>query len=88
MSAFVRYTLARLGLFAVAFGLVWAVGSPWLVWDGFTVAATALIAMALSAVASWFLLRRLRDELSAHVAGRAHRVASAIEESRRAEDHD
>lgn len=86
MSAVLRYTAARLALFAFAFGLLWGAGWRFLVWDEVSVLWTALVALALSGIASWFLLQRLRDELSAHVAGRAARVASAIEESRRAED--
>jgi hypothetical protein len=43
MSSVVRYTLARLGLFGAAFGLVWALGGYWLVWDRLTVLWTALV---------------------------------------------
>jgi len=86
VSPLVRYTLARLALFALAFGLLWGAGWSFLVWDEVSVLSTALVALALSGIASWFLLQRLRDELSTHVAGRAARVAGAIEESRRAED--
>lgn len=86
MRALVRYTAARLGLFAIAFGLIWAVGWGWLVWDAQTVLSTALVALVVSAIASWLLLRRLRADLSAHVEGRARRLASAFEQSRRAED--
>ena len=86
MSALVRYTLARLGLFVASFGLVWAVGSLWLVWDESTVLWTALLALVVSAAASLALLGRLRDELSEHVQRRAHRVTTAMDRSRRSED--
>lgn len=86
MSPVLRYTLARLGLFVLAFALVWAVGGAWLVWDETTVLWTALLALGLSAVASFVLLGRLRGEMAERVQQRAQRVARAIDESRRAED--
>ena len=70
-----RYTLARLALFAAAFGLVWLVGGTWLVWDLVSVLWTALVALAVSAIASFVLLRGLRDEL-----------AERFAESQRSED--
>lgn len=86
MSALVRYTLARLGLFVASFGLVWAVGSPWLVWDESSVLWTVLLALVVSAAASLALLGRLRDELAEHVQRRAHRAVTAMDRSRRSED--
>jgi len=86
MRAWLRYTLARAGLFAAAWGLVWAVGFPWLEWDEVSALWTALLALGLSAAVSVPLLRGLRGELSEHVARRAHRVATALDDSRRSED--
>jgi hypothetical protein len=86
MSSVVRYTLARLGLFAAAFGLVWALGGYWLVWDRLTVLWTALVALAMSGVVSFWLLGGLRSQLASDVEERARRVAARIDESRRAED--
>jgi hypothetical protein len=86
MSSLVRYTLARLLLFAVAFGLVWTVGMRWLVWDELTLLWTTLVALVLSGVASYWLLGGLRDALARDVEARARRVAARIDESRRAED--
>lgn len=81
-----RYTLARLTLFAGAFVSVWAIGWSWLVWDEMTVLWTVLVALVLSSLASLVLLRGLRADLAEHVEGRARRVAATLDESRRVED--
>ena len=86
MKALAVYTLARLALFGVAFGVVWLVASRWLDWNQITVLWTALIAAVVSAIASWLLLGRLRDAVATEVEGRAKRVAAAFNASRRAED--
>ena len=86
MTSFLRYTGARLLLFAAAFGLVWAIGSYWLTWDQLTVMWTALVALAMSGIASYWLLGSLRDDLARNVERRAQRMATRIDESRRAED--
>lgn len=81
-----RYTLARLALFAAAFGLVWLVGGAWLVWDQVSVLWTALVALTLSAVASFVLLRGMRAELAERLHGGATRMSDRLDESRRSED--
>ena len=86
MRNFVRYTLARALLFAVAFCLVWAVGFRWLVWDQLTILWTALIALTVSAFASYWLLGSIRDDLARDVEQRARRMGTRVDESRRAED--
>ncbi len=86
MRSFVGYTLARMAVFGVAFGLVWAVGFSWLTWDQLTVLWTALVALAVSAVVSYWLLAGLRDRLARDVDSRARRIADRFEEARRAED--
>ena len=86
MNSFVRYTLARVLLFAAMFGLVWAVGFLWLTWDQLTVLWTALVALALSGLASYWLLGGLRADLARDVEARAHRMAARLDESKRAED--
>jgi ABC-type bacteriocin/lantibiotic exporter with double-glycine peptidase domain len=88
VSTFVRYTLARLALFVVAFGLTWLVCFSFLEWTSVTALWTVLIALVVSSLASLVLLRHLRDELASVVAQRADRVSAKIEESRRAEDVD
>ncbi|MFY0408520.1 DUF4229 domain-containing protein [Solicola sp. PLA-1-18] len=89
MTPVIRYTLARLGLFLVAFALVWGVclllGYRW---TSITALWTALIALSVSAVASFALLGNLRNEVAARVQVRAERMTERIEESRRAEDLD
>jgi hypothetical protein len=86
VKALALYTLARLALFGVAFVVVWLVASRWLDWNQITVLWTALIALVISAIASWLLLGRLRDAVATEVEGRAKRVAAAYDASRRAED--
>jgi len=81
-----RYTLARLALFGAAFGLVWLMGGAWLVWDQVSVLWTALVALALSAVASFVLLRGMRAELAGRLQGGATRMSDRLDESRRSED--
>jgi hypothetical protein len=77
------YTLARLGIFLVAFGVVWAVSSRWLDWNASTGLVTALIALLVSAPTSYLLLRRLRDKTALEVADRADRLRDAFARSRR-----
>jgi hypothetical protein len=86
MRSFVRYTLARMLLFAVSFGVVWLVGFDWLTWDLLTVLWTAMVALAVSGIASWWLLGKLRDDLATDVEARARRMTERLDRSRRAED--
>ncbi len=88
MKAFWTYTLARLGVFAVCFVIVWSISQIWL--ESTTVANiwVLLISLVLSSVISVFLLAGLRDKLAQNVHERATRMTERIEESRRAEDID
>jgi uncharacterized membrane protein YdjX (TVP38/TMEM64 family) len=88
VKAFVLYTLARVLLFAAAWALVWAVASLWLEWSTVTALWTALLAMAISSVASLWLLRGLRQRVAVHVQGRAERMQARYEEAKRKEDTD
>ena len=88
MRDFALYTLARLGLFAVAFGLLWLILSPVVTWTTVSVLWVAVLALLVSAVASLVLLGRLRDRLAASVQQRAQRVRDSVEQSRRSEDVD
>lgn len=54
-----RYTLGRIGLFVVAFAVVWPIPI-----DLFL---RLLIAFAISGVGSWFLLSRSRNEMGATI---------------------
>ncbi len=84
MKEFWIYTGMRLGLFA---GSVALVGGIWL-----AVAASAnvmwvlIIALAISGLASYFLLGRQRTALAQHVDDRARRVTAKIEEMNAKED--
>lgn len=82
-----RYTLYRIGVFAVAFAVIWAVfyaldiggkGAPILV---------AGLAVAVSGLVSYFLLNSQRDAMSAALVERVERAKARIEEGAAAEDH-
>ena len=88
MKVFVLYTLARLGLFCVAYGLIWLIFFQWIEWDALSAFYTAIIALVLSAIASFLLLGRLRDALALQVQERAGRARSSFEARRSAEDDD
>lgn len=88
MKPFLAYTAARLGLFVVAYGVVWLIASIWLEFSTLTNLWVVIIALALSSVVSIFALGRLRGELAANVHQRASRMSKKIEESRSAEDVD
>jgi membrane protein implicated in regulation of membrane protease activity len=88
VKPFVLYTLARALLFAAAWALVWAVASMWLDWSTVTALWTALLAMAISSVASLWLLRGLRQQVAVHVQGRAERMQARYDAAKRKEDVD
>jgi hypothetical protein len=88
MKVFALYTLARLGLFCAAYGLIWLVFFQWIEWDALSAFYTAIIALVLSAIASFLLLGRLRDALAVQVQERAARARAAFEARRSAEDDD
>ncbi|GHJ50578.1 hypothetical protein Cs7R123_79200 [Catellatospora sp. TT07R-123] len=66
MSAAVKYTLARLGLFLAVFAALWFV-------PVISLPVKLMIAIVVSAAAGWFLLRNLRDDVSAQVEGAVDR---------------
>jgi hypothetical protein len=88
VSAFWKYTLARLGLFVACFAVVFVVLSMFFKVDDTMTLFAALGALIVSAIISLIALRGLRDELARQVADRAAGVTRRIEESRRAEDVD
>lgn len=78
MNPMMKYTLARLGIFlAVSFLLV-ALPLP------IHLYLRLAIAVLISAVLSWFLLRGLRDQVTAHVSGVIERRAAEKERLRTA----
>ncbi len=88
VKEFLVYTALRLGLMVAAFALVgglWAlVAGPgevnWLL--------VIVLAAVLSAVGSWQLLARQRDDFARVVSERAGRASEALERSRSKEDLD
>jgi membrane protein implicated in regulation of membrane protease activity len=76
VNPYVKYTMARLGLFVAAAALVWFLPLDPLV--------RLMIALVISAVASLFLLRRMRDDVSVHVSGSVDRRRDSRERLRRA----
>jgi hypothetical protein len=69
MNPVVRYTLARLGLFLVLFLVLALIPIP------LNIFVKALIALLLSAAASYFLLRGMRDEVATQLSGAVERRA-------------
>jgi membrane protein implicated in regulation of membrane protease activity len=78
MSALLKYTLARFGLFVLVAGAMLAVPldiSPLL---------KLMIALAVSAALAFFLLKRLREEASVQAVGAAQRRTEKRERLRAA----
>ena len=88
MKVFALYTLARVALFGVAYGLIWLIFFQWIEWDALSAFYTAIIALVLSAIASFLLLGGLRDALALQVQQRATRARASFEARRSAEDDD
>lgn len=88
VTPFVKYTLARFALFIAAFVLVWLATFWWLDVGDATIWFQALLALIISAFASIFLLRGLRDAVTERVQQRAELMQQRLEDARRAEDLD
>lgn len=88
MNPLLAYTLARLGVFLVAYVLTWAVAQFWLEWSAVTNLWVMLVALAISAAVSIFTLGGLRNEVALRIQERAQRMSQRLEESRGAEDVD
>ncbi len=82
MRTFLVYTLARLGLFLVVYGLLWLALSSRVTWDSVSALYTAMIAMVVSSLLAFVGLRRQREALAAQI---AERSASAVSAQRRGE---
>lgn len=76
MSAAVKYTLGRIALFAVVMLALWPIDLD--------IFVKLMLALAVSAVLSLFVLRNLRDEVAASMAGTAERRRSEKERLRAA----
>ncbi|MEV0939317.1 MULTISPECIES: DUF4229 domain-containing protein [Micromonospora] len=82
MSAAVKYTLARIGLFLLVVVALWPVGM--------NLFLKLMVALIFSAAASFFLLRGWRDEMAEEVAAAAERRRAEKERLRSAlagDDH-
>jgi uncharacterized membrane protein YvlD (DUF360 family) len=88
MKYFLLYTFARVGLFALVFGAIWLVLFTWVSWTYASLLWTVLLAAIISAIASIFLLRSLRERFASEIAARAERMSQRIEAARAAEDED
>lgn len=76
MSAAVKYTLARIGLFLVVVAALWPVGM--------NLFLKLMVALIFSAAASFFLLRSWRDQMAEEVAAAAERRRAEKERLRSA----
>lgn len=88
MKEFAVYTLARIGLFvasyAVIAGLYMLVAGA----DHVPILWPLIAAAAVSAVASYYLLKGPRQRFAARVDARARNAAQRFEEARAREDQD
>ena len=86
VKEFVVYTLMRLVMFVAAFAIVAGI---WLAVAGSVPVMWALvIALALSGVASYFVLDRQRERFAQRVDERARRASAAFEALKAREDAD
>lgn len=76
MSAAVKYTLGRIGLFVLVLAALWPVDM--------NVFLKLMLALAFSAAASFFLLRGWRDEMAEEMAAAAERRRAEKERLRSA----
>ena len=88
MKTLAAYTLARLGLFLATFAVLWGVGHLFFAQTAANLLAAAFVALVVSAVASVFLLRGLRNALARDVAARAQRMNRRYDAARAREDAD
>ena len=88
MKTLALYTAGRVGLFAAVYGVIWLVFGRWIDWNSLSALYTALIALVVSALLSFVVLRGLRAQLAVQVEERAARARAAYEARRSAEDVD
>jgi hypothetical protein len=80
MRATLLYTLLRLGIFAVALGVLYLVGAR-----GFVL---LVVAAVISAAFSYVTLSRQREAMAGSISGRMTRARERLDEGARAEDID
>jgi membrane protein implicated in regulation of membrane protease activity len=88
VRSFLLYTVARFGLFLGAFGLIWLVVGFFLPWTSRNIMWTGVLAIVLSAIASLYLLRGLRDRFAQTARTRAEEMSARLERARSKEDVD
>lgn len=82
MRIFVLYTLARLGLFLLVYGAIWLALFRTVEWSSVSALYTALIAMVVSSLVAFVVLRRLRAAFAAEIAQRSQPSRTAYETRR------
>jgi hypothetical protein len=85
VKAFWKYTVARLGLFAVVFLGIWAVTNAV---RPQPVPFVLIAAFIVSGVISIFALRRMREEVATELSNRAGRMTRRVQANRDADDLD
>lgn len=80
MRATLLYTLLRLGIFAVALGVLYLVGARGIVLLG--------VSAVISAALSYVILSRQREAMAGSISGRITRARERLDEGARAEDID
>lgn len=80
MRATFLYTLMRLGIFAVALGVLYLVGARGIV--------LLVVAAAASAALSFVILARQREAMAGSISGRITRARERLDEGSRSEDID
>jgi CHASE2 domain-containing sensor protein len=86
VKEFVVYTLARIGLFVASYAVI---GGIYAFFAGSMIGLVPfLLAVVVSAVASYYLLSGLRKRFALKVEERASRMSSKLEEVRAREDQD
>lgn len=88
MKEFVVYTALRLLLFLASLGIVLGVWALVAGSEDIPFLWPLVIALALSGVASYFLLNRHREAFARRVQERAERAAAAFEARKAREDED
>lgn len=73
MPTVIAYTLARLALFLVVYGLIWLAVGRSVAWDSISALYTALIAMVVSSLIAFVALRGMRERLADEIGARAAR---------------
>jgi hypothetical protein len=87
--ATLRYATLRIGIFVVSLGVLWgAVAATGHIVTGNGVLYLMMGALLLSGIASFFLLSRQRDAMSAQVTARAEKMTDKFQANAALEDED